>query len=98
MKLSMNRRVLPASCRQTNRRKALPAGCRQHLRGANHEVRRNTEIRMTKPQLALLRVVRPSSFGLLSSFVIRHSSFNNLGETVSCSPIFERTFAFFQLL
>src|SRR5213593_873708 len=27
----MKRRVLPASCRQTNRRKALPARCRQHL-------------------------------------------------------------------
>src|SRR5216117_1568649 len=32
--LSMNPRVLPASCRQTNRRKALPARCRQHLGGA----------------------------------------------------------------
>src|SRR6059036_2213951 len=33
-RLSMNLRVLPASCRQTNRRKALPARCRQHLGGA----------------------------------------------------------------
>jgi len=32
--LSMNRRVLPASCRQTHRSKALPARCRQHLGGA----------------------------------------------------------------
>src|SRR5438552_6513780 len=31
--LSMNPGVLPASCRQTNRRKALPARCRQHLGG-----------------------------------------------------------------
>src|SRR2546425_933493 len=30
----MSPRVLPASCRQTNRRKALPARCRQHLGGA----------------------------------------------------------------
>ena len=32
--LSMNPRVLPASCRQNKRRKALPARCRQHLGGA----------------------------------------------------------------
>src|SRR5258707_128968 len=32
--LSMNRRVLTASCRQNNRRKALPARCWQHLGGA----------------------------------------------------------------
>src|SRR5438132_14081061 len=32
--LSMNPRVLPASCRQTHRSKALPARCRQHLGGA----------------------------------------------------------------
>src|SRR5437667_3854522 len=56
----------------------------------NDVVRRNTEMR--KPPIALLRVVRPSSFGFLSSFVIRHSSFN------SCSPIFERASAFFELL
>src|SRR6266576_312883 len=31
--LSLNPRVPPASCRQTNRRKALPARCRQHLSG-----------------------------------------------------------------
>ena len=32
--LSINRRVLPASCRQTHRRNALPARCRQYLGGA----------------------------------------------------------------
>src|SRR2546427_6347604 len=32
--LSMNLRVLPASCRQTHWSKALPARCRQHLCGA----------------------------------------------------------------
>ena len=68
------------------------------IRMKNHEIRRNTEIRMTKPPIALLRVVRPSSFGFLSSFVIRHSSFNDLCETGSCSPIFEGAFAFFELL
>src|SRR5439155_12137402 len=62
------------------------------IRITNDEIRRNTEIRMMKPPSALLRVVRPSSFGFLSSFVIRHSSFN------SSSPIFERAFAFFELL
>src|SRR6266542_5787391 len=37
--LSMNLRVLPASCRQRDRRKALPASCRQHLGGAVSLVR-----------------------------------------------------------
>src|SRR6266699_3597580 len=39
----------------------------------NDEVRRNDEIRMTKPATAQLRVFRHSGFGFLSSFVIRHS-------------------------
>ena len=68
------------------------------IRMTTHEIRRNTEIRRTKQPIALLRVVRPSSFGFLSSFVIRHSSFNDLCETGSCSPILERAFAFFELL
>src|SRR5436309_10350147 len=50
------------------------------FRMTNDEIRRNTEIRMTKPPIALLRVLRHSSFGFLSSFVIRHSSFDNLCE------------------
>src|SRR5438552_15821589 len=62
------------------------------IRITNDEIQRNTEIGMKKPPSALLRVVRPSSFGFLSSFVIRHSSFN------SSSPIFERASAFFELL
>ena len=45
------------------------------IRITNDEIRRNTEIRMMKPPSALRRVVRPSSFGFLASFVIRHSSF-----------------------
>src|SRR5437899_1290882 len=66
--------------------------CARRFLHSNDEIQRNTEIRMKKPPSALLRVVRPSSFGFLSSFVIRHSSFN------SSSPIFERAFAFFELL
>src|SRR2546422_440578 len=37
----------------------------------NDEIRRNDEIRMTKPAAAQLRVFRHSSFGFLSSFVIQ---------------------------
>jgi len=40
----------------------------------NDEIRRNDEIRMTKPATALLRLFRHSGFGFLSSFVIRHST------------------------
>src|SRR5438093_8102588 len=40
----------------------------------NVEIRRNVEIRMTKPATAQLRVFRHSGFGFLSSFVIRHST------------------------
>src|SRR5213592_2147061 len=39
----------------------------------NDEIRRNDEIRMTKPAIAQLRAFRHSGFGFLSSFVIRHS-------------------------
>src|SRR5206468_11269036 len=41
----------------------------------NDEIRRNDEIRMTKPATAQLRVFRHSGFGFHSSFVIGHSSF-----------------------
>src|SRR5258708_40285957 len=41
----------------------------------NDEIRRNTEIRMTNPAIAHQSALRNSSFGFLSSFVIRHSSF-----------------------
>src|SRR5436190_10745295 len=37
--LSMNRRVLPASCRQRNRSKALPTRRRQHIVGGLHAAR-----------------------------------------------------------
>src|SRR5213592_1853223 len=37
----------------------------------NDEIRRNDEIRMTKPANAPLRVFRHSGFGFLSSFVIQ---------------------------
>jgi hypothetical protein len=104
----MNRRVLPASCRQRDRRKALSARCRQHIGGTlslvrgscsqcmpknerglsrnhssqirmtNDEIRRNDEIRSTKPANAPLRVFRRSGFGF-------HSSFNDSCKSVSWS-------------
>src|SRR5438093_1878002 len=40
----------------------------------NVEIRRNVEIRMTKPATAQLRVFRHSGFGFLLSFVIGHST------------------------
>jgi hypothetical protein len=40
----------------------------------NDEVRRNDEIRMTKPATVPLRDFRHSGFGFLSTFVIRHST------------------------
>src|SRR6266511_856743 len=40
----------------------------------NDEIRRNDEIRMTKPAITLLGAFRHSGFGFLSSFVIRHST------------------------
>ena len=48
-------------------------------------VRRSTEIRTTKSPITLRSVVRHSSFGFLSSFVIRHSLFDNLCEAVQVS-------------
>src|SRR6266576_2800569 len=55
--LSMNTRVLPASCRQRDRRKALPARCRQHLGGAFSLVRGSWSqcIRKTKGGLSMNR-------------------------------------------
>src|SRR6266404_4055795 len=41
----------------------------------NDEIRRNDEIRMTKPPIGHASAIRHSNFGILSSFVIRHSSF-----------------------
>ncbi len=45
----------------------------------NDEIRRNDEIRMTKPATAQLRVfdIRASDFFRHSSFVIRHSTFGS---------------------
>jgi hypothetical protein len=56
------------------------------------EIRKNDEIRMmnsermTKPETRILvgaaeRIIRHSSFGFLSDFVIRHSSFADFGTT-----------------
>src|SRR6266516_1665976 len=51
----MNPRVLPASCRQINRRRGLPARCRQHLGGAVSLVRGSCSqcVRKTRPVLSL---------------------------------------------
>src|SRR3989442_6737806 len=50
----------------------------------NVQIRRNDEIRMTKPAIAQLRAFRHSSCGFLSPFVIRHSSFNRRVVTLGC--------------
>src|SRR6266699_1488866 len=50
----------------------------------NDEIRRNDEIRMTKPAIAQLRAFPHSGFGFLSSFVIRHSSLNPRVVTLGC--------------
>jgi|KBSSwiStaDraftv2_1062776.scaffolds.fasta_scaffold36842_5 hypothetical protein len=47
------------------------------IRMTNDEIRRNTEIRMTNPATAHQRAVRHSGFGFLSSFDLRHSSFDS---------------------
>src|SRR6266545_2794764 len=47
----------------------------------NDEVGRNDQIRMTKSATSQLKAFRHSGFGFLSSFVIRHSSFDDL-----CKP------------
>ena len=55
------------------------------IRMTNDEIRRNDKIRMTKPATALLRVFGHSRFGFLSSFVVRHSSFNDFYKSGSWS-------------
>ena len=49
----------------------------------NDKIRKNDEIRMTKPASTPHGTFRHSSFGFLSSFVIRHSSFNFLWAILS---------------
>src|SRR5881396_2704810 len=55
------------------------------IRMTNDEIRRNDEIRMTKPAVATTRAFRHSGFGFLLSFVIRHLSFNDSGSWSQCS-------------
>jgi len=43
----------------------------------NDEIRRKTEIRMTNPAIALESGFRHLGFGFLSSFDLRHSSFDS---------------------
>src|ERR1043166_8667953 len=58
-----------------------PCGCRlpinrdSYTRMTNDQIRRNDEIRRTKPAIAQLGAFGNSGFGFLSSFVIRHLSF-----------------------
>ena len=63
----------------------LPMNHSSQIRLTNDEIRRNDEIRMTKPANAPRRVFRHSGFGFLASFVIRHSSFNDLCNSGSWS-------------
>src|SRR6266536_633512 len=51
----------------------------------NNEIPKNDQIRMTKPATAQLRAIGHSGFGFLSTFDIRHSSFNDLRKTGSWS-------------
>ena len=55
------------------------------IRMTNDEIRKNDEIRTTKPAASSTRASRHSSFGFLSSFVIRYSSFNDPGSWSRCT-------------
>ena len=55
------------------------------IRMTNDEIRKNDEIRTTKPAASTTRASRHSSFGFLSSFVIRYSSFNDPGSWSRCT-------------
>src|SRR5437762_10499604 len=63
----------------------LPMNRNSQIRMTNDEIRRNDEIRMTKPATAQPRAFGHLGFGFLSSFVIRHSSFNDLCKSGSWS-------------
>src|SRR5437764_7345085 len=63
----------------------LPMNRDSQTRMTNDEIRRNDKIRMTKPATAQLRAFGHSGFGFLSSFEIRHSSFNDLCNSGSWS-------------
>ena len=54
-------------------------------RMTNDQIRRDDQIRMTKPATAQLRAIGHSGFGFLSSLVIRHRSFNGLCKSGSWS-------------
>src|SRR5438105_4883508 len=63
--------------------RAPDVNCNSQTRMTNDEIRRNDEIRMTKPATAQLRVFGHSGIGFLSAFGIRHSSFNDLCRSVA---------------
>src|SRR5205814_2163443 len=72
-RFSRDRRVKGQVPMHVKNERGLSMNRTSQIRMTNDEIRRNTEIRMTKPAIALLSVVQHSSFGFLSSFVIRHS-------------------------
>src|SRR5437762_13855680 len=74
--LQMNKLYILGSWSQCMRKneRGLSMNRNSQTRMTNDEIRRNDETRMTKPMTAQLRAFGHSSFGFLSSFVIRHSS------------------------
>src|SRR5207245_7891019 len=69
---------LTSSCSQCMREseRRLSMNRDSQTRMTNDQIRRNDQIRMTKPATAQLRASGHSGFGFLSSLVIGHSSFN----------------------
>jgi outer membrane lipoprotein-sorting protein len=68
---------------ERSKKLAIAEGTGSQIRMTNDEIRRDDEIRVTKPASAQQRAFRHSSFGFLSLFVIRHSSFNFLWALLS---------------
>src|SRR5438477_3567381 len=73
--LQMNKLYILGSWSQCMRKneRGLSMNRNSQTRMTNDQIRRNDEIRMTKPMTAQLRAFGHSGFGFLSSFVIRHS-------------------------
>jgi len=71
--------------RTTRQQSSLELDFNAQTRMTNDEIRRNDEIRMTKPATAQPTAFGHSGFGFRSSFVIRHSSFNDLCKSGSSS-------------
>src|SRR6266516_3317893 len=84
--LSMNRPTTGRS-HQSADRPFYCTDCNSQIRMTNDEIRRNDEIRMPKPATAQVSF---STFGLRISFVICHSSFNDLCNSGSWSQCMRR--------